>query len=77
MQRNSEQQEELTTRLHLLRHRVALIEEELELTKLIDDTEGELESLAELSPDANLLRSDQLSRKPSPSITIERAIPRP
>ena len=37
MQRNSEQQEELTTRLHLFRHQVALIEEKLELIKLIDD----------------------------------------
>ena len=63
MQRNGDQQEELTTKLNRLKHQVTLIEEELELIKLIDDTENELDRLAELPPDANLPRSEQISRR--------------
>ena len=78
MQRNSDQQEELTTKLHLLRHQVTLIEEELELIKIIDDTEEEIDRLADLSPDANLLRSELLSyRRPTATFTFNRTVAGP
>ena len=60
MQRNSDQQEKLQQRLERLKHRVDLLEEELHLVKLIDDTEEELERLEQIHPDAYIPRSSQL-----------------